>query len=225
MGLGPLLAEVAGYYGDKVQRHGATPHGADWTCEPTQQLRFVQLLKIVDGPRFTLNDLGCGYGALLPFMRRHRRAGDFDYLGLDIAPAMVSAARALHGRRRNARFECAAAPSRVADYTVASGTFNVRLARSDADWRRFVAATLHQIASTTRLAFAVNFIDAERAGGMPPELYCADPREWSDWCSSELGWTATVLRGYGLREFTLQCRPAQPPSPAALHGTRQAPSA
>src|SRR5438876_11504259 len=57
------LQEVASYYDGRVREFGPTPWGVDWTCELTQQLRFVQLLKVAGRrKRFSLNDLGCGYG-------------------------------------------------------------------------------------------------------------------------------------------------------------------
>ncbi len=202
-----MQADVASYYGEKVLRHGATPLGVDWTCVPTQQLRFVQLLKVVQpGGFFTLNDIGCGYGALLAFMRQRRRARDFDYLGIDLAPAMIDAARALHGHRRNARFACGSTPSRMADYSVASGIFNVRLGHDDAAWRELVAKTLRTLAARSARAFAVNFLGAVPADVTSPrELYRANPGEWQSWCESELGWRCDVLRDYGMREFTLHC--------------------
>ena len=72
----PLKA-VAHYFSGRVRKFGPTPWGVDWTCELTQNLRFVQLLKVAGRRRsFSLNDLGCGYGALLPFIRqRYGEAG------------------------------------------------------------------------------------------------------------------------------------------------------
>jgi hypothetical protein len=48
----------------KIRKFGATPLGVDWTCVSTQQLPFVQLLKLCDTSPASLNDLGCGYGAI-----------------------------------------------------------------------------------------------------------------------------------------------------------------
>ena len=55
---------ISDYYTAKIRKFGATPLGVDWTCLPTQELRFVQLLKVCDFTSpLSLNDLGCGYGA------------------------------------------------------------------------------------------------------------------------------------------------------------------
>ncbi|MBF0510070.1 MAG: class I SAM-dependent methyltransferase, partial [Deltaproteobacteria bacterium] len=64
-----ILAEVAGYYSARLAEHGETPRGVDWNGEESQRLRFEQLAKIiVRSDRFSLTDLGCGYGALLDFL-------------------------------------------------------------------------------------------------------------------------------------------------------------
>lgn len=213
-------ARVASYYGGKIRQYGSTPLGVDWTCEPTQQLRFVQLLKVVrPGGFFTLNDIGCGYGALLSFMRQRHRAREFDYLGVDIAQPMIACAQALHGRRRNARFECGQAPSRIADYCLASGIFNVRLDCADDVWQDVVMSTLRIMAAASRRAFAVNFLESSPdAEDGPRELYRTDAARWQAWCGDELGWRCDVLRNYGLREFTLHCFREEPAAPPPSSG-------
>ena len=59
------LDAVSAYYSGTLQRFGAMPLGVDWPNRLNQELRLVQLLKVCDlsAPR-SLNDVGCGYGAL-----------------------------------------------------------------------------------------------------------------------------------------------------------------
>lgn len=57
--------EVANYYTRKIETFGETPRGVDWNSKESQELRFLQLCKIITNRAgFSLNDLGCGYGAL-----------------------------------------------------------------------------------------------------------------------------------------------------------------
>ena len=87
-----LLAPVAPYYRAKVARHGATARGVDWNGEDSQALRFRQLCRIIDAPGgFSVNDLGCGYGALYDHLAR--QAAPFSYSGFDISESMLDAAR------------------------------------------------------------------------------------------------------------------------------------
>ena len=161
----PVHARIAPYYGETVARHGATPRGVDWRCVPTQELRFIQLLKLCDFSRpFSLNDVGCGYGALIGFIARRHPQATIDYLGIDLSPAMISRARRRHRGAAGRRFVVGSGIPRTADYAVASGVMNVMLDHPPALWEEFVAETLRCMHASARLGFAVNFM-AERPDG------------------------------------------------------------
>ena len=197
-------AAVARYYEGRVREFGATPWGVDWTCALTQQLRFVQLMKVAGRRRrFSLNDLGCGYAALLPFVRE--RYGDrVDYAGVDVAPTMIGQARSLWGGDAAARFDEGCTLPRVADYSVASGVFNVQLGFGARAWTSFVKDVLLELRRSSRRGFAVNFIEPPRRGVEPLQgLYRTDPAPWVEHCSRAFGAQVKVIEDYGLREFTL----------------------
>lgn len=207
-GLRLLHADVARYYTRKVLKHGPTAAGVDWTCQPTQQLRFVQLLKVCDFTQaFSLNDVGCGYGALLDFLaRRHPRA-KVDYLGTDLSQAMIDQAQALAPSPVRAQFAVTGTIPRVADYSVASGIFNVRLNQPAARWTRFIKQTLADMHAASRLGFSVNFL-APAGPGMSdiPELYRVAPEVWITHCQQQFGAKVELLDSYGMCEFTLLVR-------------------
>lgn len=205
-----VYANIRDYYAAKVLRHGPTPLGVDWTCVPTQELRFVQLLKLIGAaPAFSINDIGCGYGALPGFLHRRFRGSAIDYYGVDVAPEMIAQARR-RNRRSWAQFAVGQAGPRLADYSVASGIFNVMLYHSQEVWRDYVARTLGDMAHTSRLGFAVNFMLPLRPGEDGPlELYRVDPQAWIDHCRVNYGVEPTLVSDYGLREFTLLV-PAKP---------------
>jgi hypothetical protein len=213
--LAPLHDMVREYYTAKLARHGARPRGVDWTCLPSQELRFVQLLKLCDfSAPFSLNDVGCGYGALLAFLAKRHTQACIDYLGIDLAPAMVRRARRLWRGGAGIAFAAAGVPPRVADYSVASGIFNVRLGREVALWEQLIARTLGEMDATSRCGFAFNLM-APRAGNEPCEdgLYRSPPDPWVRYCETVLGAGVDVIDDYGLREFTLLVRRrAQPTS-------------
>ena len=153
------LDAVSAYYSGTLQRFGAMPLGVDWPNRLNQELRLVQLLKVCDlsAPR-SLNDVGCGYGALRTLLsRRHHRA-QIDLLGTDVSPAMVAAARRRWRHRADCVFEVAEGAVRLADYSLASGIFNVKLACPLPEWEALVAGTLDNLKRHSRLGYAVNFI-------------------------------------------------------------------
>lgn len=167
-------------------------------------MRFVQLLKLCDfGAAFSLNDVGCGYGALLKFLRRAHGDCAVDYLGLDVSDEMVRLAEASCAGDPQAAAVHSGRWPRQADYSVASGTFNVCLDAPRDAWEAMIADTLAAMARTSRRGFAVNLLLPlhDRAG-----LYTTDPARWADHCAQTLGATPEVIGGYGMGEFTLLAR-------------------
>ena len=201
-----MLAQVASYYSGKLAAHGETPRGVDWNGPESQQLRFEQLLRVVDGPgRFSLNDLGCGYGALLDFMGTRFEA--FEYHGFDVSADMVEAARRRHAGIAGADFTVAAEPAKPADYGIASGIFNVRLESDAAAWSTYIESTLELLDRTSQRGFAFNcltsYSDPER---MRPDLHYADPCRLFDLCKRRFSRQVALLHDYGLYEFTILVR-------------------
>ncbi|MBK6294389.1 MAG: class I SAM-dependent methyltransferase [Rhodoferax sp.] len=208
--LGALQRMVAGYYSDKIARHGPTPLGVDWSCQPTQEMRFVQLLKVCDFVQpFSLNDIGCGYGALLHYLKKRHRRASIDYLGVDLSAAMITQAKRLFGKQPLTAFEAACHGTRVAHYSVASGIFNVKLDQTHDVWEQFIADTLQQMNSTSLRGFAVNFLAPTRRTPARPELYYAAPQQWRTYCEQALGARVELVCDYGMREYTLLVRAVQ----------------
>ena len=201
-----ILAEVAAYYSAKLAEHGATPRGVDWNGEESQMLRFEQLTKVIQQPSdFSLNDLGCGYGALYDYLRTTYH--DFAYTGCDVSSDMILAARNRGPSNHDAKFIVAAAPPEIADYGIASGIFNVKLERSDAEWYDFLKATLDVLDGTSQHGFAFNcltsYSDAEM---MRDYLYYSNPCVLFDFCKRRYSRHVALLHDYDLYEFTIIVR-------------------
>lgn len=205
LNLNQIAADVTDYYAGTLSQHGATPRGVDWSCKPTQELRFIQLLRLCSfKTAFSLNDVGCGYGALRGFLRQRHRLASIDYLGVDLSQAMVDSARARWGHVPQTRFEPASGLLRIADYSIASGIFNVRLHHSEADWESWVAHTLQSLHDASQIGFAVNFLAPPQPGEVSPQaLYRPAIEKWKSFCENGLQSTVESITGYGMREYTL----------------------
>lgn len=201
-----LLAEVAEYYSSKLAQHGETPRGVDWNGEESQTLRFGQLCKIIDtSDQFSINDLGSGYGALYDFLASEHES--FSYSGIDVSENMIRAAEQRYKDKSQARFVLSSEPDQVADYGVASGIFNVRLGRSDDEWRSYLEASLDVLDSTSRIGFAFNGLTSySDANKMRDYLYYADPCVLFDLCKRRYSRNVALLHDYGLYEFTILVR-------------------
>jgi SAM-dependent methyltransferase len=201
-----ILTEVADYYTSKLEEHGETPRGVDWNGEESQKLRFEQLCKVIDtSNRFSINDLGCGYGALYDFICSGYEG--FSYLGVDVSEGMISAAENRYKDQSNASFILSNEPDKIASFGVASGIFNVRMGRSDDEWKSYLEATLDVLDRTSRVGFAFNCLTSySDEDKMRDYLYYADPCVLFDLCKRRYSRNVTLLHDYGLYEFTILVR-------------------
>lgn len=200
-----LLDEVSDYYTQKLAMHGETPKGVDWNGADSQQLRFLQLCRLIQNEQFSIADLGCGYGAMFDYLRT--RFDDFSYVGVDISEAMIEAAQKRYLHQNAARFVTANCPDEVTDYAVASGIFNVRLGRSDSEWKAYLVDTLDVLAGSSRHGFAFNCLTSySDAPFMRSDLYYADPCWLFDLCKRRYSKNVTLLHDYDLYEFTILVR-------------------
>lgn len=203
--------QVGQYYTQKLRRHGPSPLGVDWSCMPTQALRFRKLLTLCnfESP-FSLNDLGCGYGALLDYLALYHPQTPVDYFGIDLSPAMVRSAKKRWAGEA-IRFHQGAESPRLADYGIASGIFNVMLDRPVPLWEQLIEMTLEHLRTTSRKGFAVNFVHLPASGQRARTgLYCTSPERWSEFCERRLDSRIRVINDYGMNEFTLLVEPRGP---------------
>ena len=202
----PFLDNVASYYSARLARYGETPRGVDWNDEASQLLRFKQLSTIIQTTsHFSVNDLGCGYAALLDYLsNRYQR---FSYLGIDVSEDMINAAKKRLIGRNDVRFIASTKPDKIADYTLASGIFNVRLNQSDEDWQAYILATLDILDRYSRHGFAFNCLTSySDADKIKDYLFYANPCTLFDYCKQHYARNVALLHDYHLYEFTILVR-------------------
>jgi Methyltransferase domain len=199
------LAEQAGrYYAAKLREHGPTPRGVDWNDERTQRIRFERLLELVEreAEAFSVNDYGCGYGALVDSLDGAQ--ADFTYTGYDVSEEMVAEARKRYADEARARFTSDAAELEQADFTVASGVFNVKQEVPADMWSSYVLETIDHLAHVSSRGIAFNALtahaDPERRRS---DLFYADPAAMVDYCLRTHSRDVVLRHDYELYEFTL----------------------
>ena len=203
MNFDQILIDVAQYYSKKIETYGPTPSGVDWNSAELQVLRFEQLLKLCDTTQpFSINDYGCGYGALIDYLTG--RGYTFQYHGFDLSELMIIKANELHRSLSHCQFSTTESFLSPADYTVASGIFNVKQQTSNEEWLAYILHTLYRIAQLSRKGFAFNILtsysDPER---QRPDLYYADPLFFFDYCKKNFSRFVALLHDYPLYEFTI----------------------
>ena len=94
-----------------------------------------------------------------------------------------------------------------ADYTVASGIFNLRADLSDTAWMAYILETLGHMNAASRKGFSFNILtkysDADR---MRPELYYADPCFFFDYCKRTFSRDVALRHDYREYDFTMIVR-------------------
>ena len=200
------LNSVAKYFSEKLDEYGTNHQGVDWNSVESQELRFSQVLKVIDlGQRYSLLDFGCGYGGMYDYLRR--QGHDVHYVGYDIAEAMTSKGRELHPNNPDCWFTNNLAEVPLLDYAIVSGTFNIKLGADFDSWTQIILDALNQMSARASKGMAFNMLtqysDADR---MRRDLYYGDPCFFFDYCKRNFSRNVALLHDYNLYDFTILVR-------------------
>jgi SAM-dependent methyltransferase len=196
------------YFTEKLETFGATAKGVDYNGEQARQIRFAELVKIINPvSRFSMIDYGCGYGAMFEYL--NEKDWEFDYYGVDLIEKMVIAGREKYVDFSNAHFTTDEKELPVADYLVAAGIFNIKLESSYDEWQDFICETLPRMNALCSKGFSFNMLtkysDADRMAERP-DLFYGDPLFFFDFCKRNFSRNVALLHDYGLYDFTILVR-------------------
>jgi len=196
--------KIEEYYTNKIKEHGATPKGVDWNGEEGQFLRFEQLSKVIDKDRFSIADVGCGYGKYSEYLNLHYN--DYSYLGYDLSSEMILNAKLLYKDKTNVSFVSIERliEMKEVDYSIASGIFSVKMQHNEAEWLAYILETLEVLNNKSKAGFSFNMLtkysDKEY---MRDDLYYADPLFIFDYCKRNFSRNISLIHDYELYEFTI----------------------
>jgi SAM-dependent methyltransferase len=196
------------YFTEKLETFGVTAKGVDYNGEQARQIRFAELIKIIDPAKpFSVIDYGCGYGAMFEYL--HTKGWDFDYHGVDLIEKMVLAGRENYKDFPNAHFTADEKELPVADYLMAASIFNIKLESPYDEWQDFVCNTLLRMNALCSKGFSFNMLtkysDADRMAERP-DLFYGDPLFFFDFCKRNFSRNVALLHDYGLYDFTILVR-------------------
>jgi len=196
------------YFSEKLEAFGATPKGVDYNGPESQELRFEQLVKVIDASQpFSVIDYGSGYGAMFDFL--NRKDWQFEYYGIDLIEKMAQAGREAHKDFPNAHFTTNESEADVVDYVLAGAIFNIKLEESYEDWQKFICETLKRMDRLCSKGLAFNMLtkysDADRME-QRPDLFYGDPLFFFDFCKRNFSRNVALLHDYGLYDFTILVR-------------------
>ncbi|MEW6240725.1 MAG: class I SAM-dependent methyltransferase [Chloroflexota bacterium] len=208
MSIDETQKKLAQYFTEKLEAFGATAKGVDYNGPEAQEVRFEQLVKVIDSSRpFRVVDYGCGYGAMFDFIQK--KGWEFEYYGIDLIEKMVIAGREAHAAYPNAHFTTQESGLPEADYLLAGAIFNIKMETPYDEWRGMVTDTLRRMDRLCTKGFSFNMLtsysDADRMA-QRPDLFYGDPLFFFDFCKRNFSRNVALLHDYGIYDFTILVR-------------------
>ena len=202
--IGQLLEFVSRVYTYRINECGPVANGVFWKDSDGQMLRLELLLQAVaqkdlNGP-ITVNDLGCGYGALFDLMKNEPMMKGGHYTGYDISAEMVDAAK-LHNTDARATFVVSPVATEIADYSFASGTYNMFMGANRALWTHYIKTSLDMLWKKTAKVMAYNLLE-DTTREKIDDLFYANRRTFLEHALT-LSPEVEIVDDYPLDEFTI----------------------
>lgn len=201
--------KILDFYTQHAKDFGNSSQGVGWKDDSAQLIRFAQLVKLIQGKEnFSINDLGCGAGRFYNYLISENYLPTA-YNGYDILDEMVQLAEnsTLPNPIVTLNKIQLASEMNIADYTIASGIFNVKYEAEEAEWLLHILTTLETMHNKSTLGFAFNLLtrysDKEF---MQSYLYYADPLFLFDYCKKNFSKNVALLHDYFQYDFTIIVR-------------------
>jgi SAM-dependent methyltransferase len=197
------------YYKENLEKHGKSSQGVGWKNDQAQKIRFEQLAKVFYHDQdFSVNDLGCGTGDFFNFLSSFY-GKKFKYYGYDIMEDMISIAKEkLRTKPQVQLLKIISAEEMMqADYTVASGIFNLKFSSEEHNWLYYILSTLKNMDIKSKKGFAFNILTKySDKDYMQDHLYYADPCFLFDYCKRNFSKNVALLHDYDQYDFTIIVR-------------------
>ena len=208
MNLENAIKKYKAYFTEKIETYGAVPKGVDYNGPEAQEIRFEQLIKVIDPSKeFSVIDYGCGYGAMFDFLQK--KDWHFTYYGFDMIEKMASAGRDAHKDFANAHFFHSENDLVIADYLTAGSIFNNKFEANTDEWQDMVSITLQRMNGLCSKGFSFNMLtkysDEDRMS-QRPDLFFGDPLYFFDFCKRNFSRNVALLHDYTLYDFTILVR-------------------
>jgi len=202
-----ILAGLKKYAAESLVTYGPTPLGVGQKDERSHRLRFDKLAQVIDQPTseegITVNDWGCGYGAMFRYLDALPSVRIRRYYGYDISEEMLAAAQASPAPR--AEYILSPVVTQTADYSFVAGTFNHKMESSDELWQDYIEESLLQIASKSRRGLAFNLLSTY-VDWKQEDLFYGDPFYFFDFCKRNISRYVSLLHDYPLYDWTILIR-------------------
>jgi hypothetical protein len=196
------IKQIEGLYTDNLKEHGISSESVGWPNKQDHTLRFQKLFQGVDLTRIcSLNDLGSGYGAVLDYLSSVNTSLE-SYFAYDISQDMLDDIDIQRYKQTNIKKFLGPNLSTPADFSIASGIFNVRFSETDELWQDYILETLSNLNESSIQGFSFNllstYVDFKK-----DHLFYGDPLFFFDYCKEKFSRYVSLFHDYKLWEWTI----------------------
>lgn len=196
------LSSIEELYTNNLEEFGISSKSVGWPNTEGHILRFEKLLGSFDfNNQFSLNDLGCGYGAILDYFVLKKLPINC-YYGYDISQNMLDSLDISKYPMVTIAKHCSSRLSTLADFSVASGIFNVKFDESEDKWLAYIIKTIDIMNEFSVKGFSFNLLTSY-VEFKKNHLYYGDPLFFFDYCKKNYSRYVSLIHDYRLWEWTI----------------------
>jgi len=190
-----LEYKINNSYTNRLMKYGNSPQGLFWKNSFTQIHRFELIItalnKYSDLKKFTICDIGCGYGKFLEFLRNKLKKSTFQYQGCDLNNKLIDYCTKNYSNK-NYQFYKTSSPKGIVDFSVMSGTFNLSVTDDIKIWEKYILKNLTSIWKKTNKIMAFNLLN-QNERKIKQGLYYTNKNWIKDICEQNFGKTEIIF--------------------------------
>jgi len=156
-----LEYKINNSYTNRLLKYGNSAQGLFWKNSFTQIHRFELIITALNRyynlKKFTICDIGCGYGKFFEFLTNKLNKSTFQYQGCDLNDKLID-----HCTKKfmnaNCKFYKNSLPKGIVDFSIMSGTFNLSVTDDIKIWEKYILKNLTNIWKQTNKIMAFNLL-------------------------------------------------------------------
>ncbi len=190
--------KITNYYDRYAAKYGNSLKAVNWSSRKNQELRFQQFLKFLPRQDLSINDIGCGGGDLVSYLRNFYTK-EFSYTGYDLSSEMIAVAKEKYNQQDGINFKKISLIQAIEErhYSIASGVFNRRfLFPNKKKYIDLVYETLNVMWKRSEIGFGFNFLSDKKKPKRYDGLLYMNKNKVVEYCEEKFGANYEVLDSY-----------------------------
>ena len=190
-----LEYKINNSYTNRLMKYGNSPQGLFWKNSFTQIHRFELIItalnKYSNLKKFTICDIGCGYGKFFEFLTNKLNKSTFQYQGCDLNGKLIDYCTKKF-MNTNCKFYKNSLPKGIVDFSIMSGTFNLSVTDDIKIWEKYILKNLTNIWKQTNKIMAFNLL-YQNEKKINQGLYYTDKKWIKNICEQRFGQTEIIF--------------------------------